>query len=213
VLNIGQCVPLDSVKYSYIGVDNRLAHLPCLDVPEIWGIQKKVLSDTPSIRTVVLAARWSNFLPGNSSRATMSYTSMVASDASLSQEQIFEDGLSRTIDYIESKGKKVIFFLDNPEMNFNVSSCVARPFESAETKRLCGISREAVMERQEAIRRVAAHLLVRHPGLQIFDPVPYLCRGDFCPAMEDGKLVYRDINHLSFYGSDKLAQVFVPSIR
>lgn len=224
VLNVGQCAPLDSVRYKYIE-DNQSdkRKRACEYAPEIWEIQKKIIDETPSIKYVVIAVRWSGYVPRsrpNEVRYSFDsdntlYVSGIASEAKLSQEQIFENGLSRVISHLESKGKEVIFFLGTPEMDFYVEKCVGkvRPLMLRPERESCGMPLSTVMDRQRDARKMASRLLSRHPELKIFDPIPYLCNGDFCPAIEDGKLFIRDIHHLTIYASNKLATAFVAFLK
>jgi len=39
------------------------------------------------------------------------------------------------------------------------------------------------------------------PTVQVFDPVPHLCDAEYCWAMKDGKMLYRNDDHLSMAGS------------
>ncbi|MEP4051449.1 MAG: SGNH hydrolase domain-containing protein [Litorimonas sp.] len=46
--------------------------------------------------------------------------------------------------------------------------------------------------------------------LTVYDPTPLFCPEDKCLIMRDGKMLYRDGNHLSPYGADVLLQGLSP---
>jgi hypothetical protein len=50
--------------------------------------------------------------------------------------------------------------------------------------------------------------------MHLLDPTPYFCgKTEFCRAVEDGRSLYIDYDHLNMYGAKKLRPLFEPVIR
>ena len=133
----------------------------------------------------------------------------------MSKAEIFEQGFSLTISRLEDAGKQVVIFIDVPELDFYPKSCVdARPlpFGRSGIRTPCGVPRSQVMQRQADYRNIIAHLMLQHRTVQVFDPLPYLCDVAFCRAKVGDRLLYRDSNHLSAFGSSFIAAKFRESM-
>ena len=58
-------------------------------------------------------------------------------------------------------------------------------------------------ENQQASYIAATKEVAREfKNVLILDPFPVLCEGEACSASAGGRLLYRDSNHLSVYGSE-----------
>jgi peptidoglycan/LPS O-acetylase OafA/YrhL len=212
LIQVGTCAPVDSVIYDRYTQDSN----PCIHYPEMWAFNKKLMTEVlPTVKLVILAAFWPTYIPGGKltpdDRVIWKFQPVDEKESGHSQEQIFEAALSRTISYVESKSKQAIFYLDTPELDFYPDSCIdGRPLKlrSLVTKDPCVMPLEIVMKRQEASRRIAERLKIRHPKLKVFDPLPYFCNKQYCEAKSEGNILYRDAHHLSIYGSQQLALRF-----
>jgi hypothetical protein len=125
------------------------------------------------------------------------------------------EGLSRSIAALEQSGKRVLFVIDVPDMGFDPHSCLdVRPFSLAtHRRRLCVRPLSEVMQEQSQARRMLAQLAARHPAMVFFDPVPAMCDADYCYAMREGKILYRDANHLSLDGSVIVGKALVKAMQ
>jgi hypothetical protein len=61
-------------------------------------------------------------------------------------------------------------------------------------------------------RDLLARLKREHPGLLVFDPTALFCDQKWCYAILDGKLMYRDSNHLSASGTEYVARKLIASL-
>lgn len=52
-------------------------------------------------------------------------------------------------------------------------------------------------------------MAVRYPNVRVWDPTPWLCPDAYCQHFLDGLPIYRDDDHLSFYGSQRLTEPFM----
>jgi hypothetical protein len=106
-------------------------------------------------------------------------------------------------------GKHVIVIEDVPTLPFDPRSCIKRAgVASSATTWPCGITRsewERQVEEPEKVRRLLEHDL---PQVEWFHASDALCDEQACHAMIDGRLMYRDNNHLSYDGDLRVGSYF-----
>jgi hypothetical protein len=120
-----------------------------------------------------------------------------------------------TLGRLEKAGKKVVFVFDIPALDFDPKGCVElRPLRLAgeEIRATCGIPRSQFEARTAVFRTVVGPILKDFPRVRVFDPSRYLCDKEHCWAMKDGKMLYRDDNHVSLGGARALAAPFAADI-
>jgi peptidoglycan/LPS O-acetylase OafA/YrhL len=129
--------------------------------------------------------------------------------------QVFSIAMSDTIKSILTKKIQIIFVLDTPELGFDPRSCdVPRPLTlTKHPESRCGISRQAVEERNREYRELVFNVLKEFPSVLIFDAMAHICDAQQCLAMKDGNLLYRDDDHLSVAGSRYISMKLVDFIR
>jgi peptidoglycan/LPS O-acetylase OafA/YrhL len=176
----------------------------------------KILDQEKNIHTVVLASlgpfyfSGTGFSPEHVGNGVFSANQWFFSsneNSFSSKEKIFYDGISKMILHLEKIDKKVIFYIDVPELNFSPRECVKRPL-SNDLRELCSIEKNIVLARQFEYRKLIASLKLMHPNLKIFDPLNFLCDDVFCKVKIENTILYRDGHHLSMSGSDYLAKPF-----
>ncbi len=132
-----------------------------------------------------------------------------------SNDQVYEEALRETLVRLTAKGKRVILVLDNPNLRFSPRSCIQnRPIRLDNTVRTpCAISREEFDGRNKIYRALVKKVSREIPHVQIFDAGSKFCDDQWCSAIKDGKLLYRDSSHLSVAGSEYVASFLAPLIR
>ncbi|MBO9536529.1 acyltransferase family protein [Herbaspirillum sp.] len=148
------------------------------------------------IRTVVISARWDIYFEPSLKAAS---------------EQALREILTR----LTNKGKRIVFVLDIPILEFHPKYCLdihlpLRPSISAIGN--CAISRQAFDEKTHDYREIVTRILKDFPQVQVFDSATKLCDDRQCPIMQNGKLLYRDYDHLSVTGSEYIAKWLEPLI-
>ncbi len=205
VIGRNACAPLLNVRSFLKGTLDECSAASRLAVD--------LLASTTEIQTVVLSSL-GPFYFGDTSydsdeeldEAPNWVLEPVDGSSAPSKEAIFERGYSATIGRLESAGKRVVFFIDVPELDFHPSSCVdVRPARRPR-RNPCGVPASVVTLRQARYRAMIDRLTIAHPHMRAFDPLPFLCVEDLCSATRDGRLVYRDSNHLSAFGSEYLSR-------
>jgi hypothetical protein len=105
-----------------------------------------------------------------------------------------------------------VFAFDIPTLDFDPKACVKlRPLrlEGEELKTPCAIPLKQFEARTTFHRKIVASVLKDFPEVKVFDPAKYLCDKDYCWAMKDGRMLYRDDNHVSLGGGAYLAPHFM----
>ena len=179
----------------------------------------KIIEGLPSLETVVLFVRGPRYLiPDRSfdvpyqSPVEWRLRGLTADTSRLAAAELLKAGLSRTIAKLELKGKKVVIFVVWPEMNFDPVTCFdVRPLRlwPVAVKTPCAMPLAGVQERQAGYRAMLRELKARHPGITLFDPLPYLCDVGNCWAVRDGRPLYSDSSHVNARGVGILEPAFV----
>lgn len=123
---------------------------------------------------------------------------------------IWEDAMRDTLNELIPT-KKVVFVLDNPELGFDPKSCVdSRPVRiTNKIKTPCAIPKHDFDERNKEYRELVLKVLKDYPSVKVFDAAAQLCDSQWCWAIKDGKMLYRDDDHLSLDGSRLMASELV----
>jgi len=145
--------------------------------------------NTPSIRTVVFSTH------------LRFYTTP--------DQQRYVDAARETFRRMLAAGKRVIFMHDVPLLGFDPRSCIKRAgVASSATRVPCAIPRTEWDAQVAQHREVAARLAAEFPQIEWFDSSAALCDDKRCTAMVDGRLIYRDGNHLSYEGDLLVGRAF-----
>ncbi|WP_225214209.1 acyltransferase family protein [Comamonas avium] len=112
---------------------------------------------------------------------------------------------SGVMNEIISKGKTVVFVKNNPYLSFELKNCITRPFRQKDNS-LCGEKYSSHVQYGLEYNQLLDDLIKKFPQIRVFDPAEALCDkdGDFCSPIKDGKMLYRDGQHLSKDGSKYL---------
>jgi peptidoglycan/LPS O-acetylase OafA/YrhL len=166
----------------------------------------------PATRVVILAARMPMYTASPADyAATFDYVAPKHFQSpefpGASPAETYERALSRDLKGLLARGYEVVLVLPVPSLDFEPRSCVRlRPVEQWMEPResaACNVPRDEVeaahAESRHIVERVARGL--SDPDLHVIDPMSALCDQRHCRAVIDGRLMYRDDNHLSEDGS------------
>jgi peptidoglycan/LPS O-acetylase OafA/YrhL len=114
-----------------------------------------------------------------------------------------------TLERFLAAGKRVIWVEDVPELDFEPRQCLRRVAIPTSTTRIpCAIDRRAFDRDTAPHRSALATLRARLPELRVFEAWSVLCDDARCWALRDGKLLYRDKDHLSVDGDLLVGEAF-----
>lgn len=73
---------------------------------------------------------------------------------------------------------------------------------------MCSIARSRYIERVSDYRSAAEQAIAGLDGVIIFDLAKHLCDTDRCNGIVDDTVIYRDSNHLNYFGSLYVSRFF-----
>jgi len=170
------------------------------------------LTGDDSIGTVVLASLATPYFDGLAHSAySRDGIFKVSSDVySGSLPDIFYLGLAQTIRSLSDAGKRIILVVDNPEFPFDINACarddllrglLASPPD-------CLLPRRAFDDRVATYRAMIGRIKSEFPQVSVYDPTGLICNRFACSPWHGDRLLYRDNDHLSVYGSEFVGRDF-----
>jgi peptidoglycan/LPS O-acetylase OafA/YrhL len=170
-----------------------------------------LLRATPSIETVLLISRWAIYAIGERYGREKGSLVFIGTPQSRryslgANQQVFEDGLMRTIERLQALGKRPVIVAQVPEIGWEVPSVLARaamfrtPLEIEPT-------REDYLARQRFIHRAFEAARARY-GVEVVYPHEILCPQAVCEVTRAGRALYYDTNHLTLFGNGFLTGLF-----
>jgi peptidoglycan/LPS O-acetylase OafA/YrhL len=170
------------------------------------------LTGDDNIETVVLASLATPYFDGlaHSAYSRDGIFKIGSSVYAGNLPDIFYLGLSQTIRSLSDAGKHVILVVDNPEFPFDINACARTGllqglFAGA---RDCLLPRHAFDERVAAYRAMIGRIKSEFPQLATYDPTGLICDRSACSPWHGDRLLYRDNDHLSVYGSEFVGRDF-----
>ncbi len=118
----------------------------------------------------------------------------------------WQNGTRRTLEALTTQGLRVVFVRDNPSFTVDIPTCLARSVRrSWHRGSSCEMDKSksldpAVFEAEKAGARGL-------PNVYFIDLTDLFCQKEICKAVEEGKVIYRDDNHLTGSFANSLAPV------
>lgn len=123
--------------------------------------------------------------------------------------KIYKSAMYYTLKRLVAADKQVIFIVDAPNLGFNPEECVPiRPlyFPGHQVKSPCATSRYRFEAKNAEFHQIIRDARKEFPMVKFIDAYKYFCGGDYCQAMIDGILLYRDEHHLNSEGAHYFAR-------
>lgn len=199
----GNCPPFSDVD---IYLDKHVKHCS-----ELFRSVLDYVVNSPDVHSVILSSYAISTIAGgldygegdtirlltaDSGRAGL--TTVGQSDGS--NLSVYLAGLEHTLTRLTAAGKRVVFVLDTPELDFDPSTCVRRPVQFS-LRSPCAVPRAKVERRLTRTETRILAVLARYPGVRVFNPLPFLCDAQNCYARRGGEFMYADRDHLTPDGS------------
>ena len=142
---------------------------------------------------VILAAHWSE--PGD--------RFLSRSERAPPGQSIFSVGLERTLARITKTGARICVVLDVPELKYPYPQALLTARQRGLDEGFLTPSREEARAGQAAVERDVRELAARYP-VEIVDPKDALCASGRCEIGDDKTPYYRDNNHLTVAGAERV---------
>ena len=127
----------------------------------------------------------------------------------LSNKEAFIKGYTEIINFLESKNKKVIFAIDNPELGIDPTICLQRSINIFSKKVFdCSYSINLLNERNKEYHEAINEIKEKFPNLLVYDSTLVLCDNIKCYGKIGKDILYEDDDHLNVIGSNLLGKDF-----
>jgi peptidoglycan/LPS O-acetylase OafA/YrhL len=113
----------------------------------------------------------------------------------------FKTGLNRTLLSLTSAGKQIYYFLPVVEPGFDPRLCLGGLPFGRKPPLPCDFQRSDDDQKSLFLRDTVQHVLAKYPLVKVVDPNDYFCPNGMCSVIRDGHSVFKDDNHLSYFGS------------
>jgi len=201
LLNLGGRLLLDVATYPKGGINNRE-----IDVYKGGIAATEFVANLNTIDTVLMASRGAFYLSDEWELR------LISNPTIHDRKKILEIGIRKTLDKFVGVKKRIIFILDNPEINFDPRICLNRPIRLQKKDFECTISRSDFDSWSKEYRDLALSVLKDYPKVEVFDPADYLCDEKYCYARIKGGIIYGDHEHFSADGAKYISRELVKVI-
>jgi len=195
-----------------------LVDLERLDAGVCREVNNRVLEyilSTPSIETVILAARWSLWAEGTRYKREdrkPSFVRITAPDGkpgdAPDNQVAFAEGMEKTLSILAGAGRKIWLVGPVPEVGYDVPRSIylgklglggmdVRP------------TREEFDQRQRFVVSLFRELAKKYP-VKLIWPHEALCDKVKCDVQRGGRALYADDNHLSPFADKSIESIFLP---
>lgn len=158
--------------------------LPVLDSPLMHDAIKRVAAD-PAIKNVFISALWEQKIQSNTEDPVGQF--------------------ERTFKLFADNNKSVTLLDDVPTFLFGPEACkYGRRFSAGGAT--CTGPFDQQIEKKSLYHKVLADAVEKSPNVQYIPVLQYFCNTEDCSMVGDGKLLFRDPNHLTLDGSRYLAK-------
>ncbi len=192
------------------------------DCAEATARLREALPQLATIRTMLLVGRWSYYAEGTGIGGDAHNTVALApaSGSGLEgddQAGLFAAAAAATVEELARHGKAVMVLRQVPEIPDYHSGRVARRMAHGrlrpgpELERLTEVPRQA-LERRNAAAEAAFGPLAARKEITLLDSWPALCGAGTCSAMQAGRSLYFDNNHVTNTGARTLRGLFAPAL-
>ncbi len=124
--------------------------------------------------------------------------------------KLLERGLRNTLKLI---GERDVLLIGNVPSQYRASvQCAIRETEEAasgdaETNRRCGaLATGSARAHYSSTNALLERFAASHDNVFYVDPMAVFCNDDYCQLVRNGKVLYRDDNHLGFHGAGILVE-------
>ncbi|HEX8596544.1 MAG TPA: acyltransferase family protein [Pseudomonas sp.] len=175
---------------------------------QAFNQQMMALVEQQRVHDVVLAARWSLYLYGEED-GDLEHM-LYRDEGSAAAERHLAENLGATVARLRAAGANVWLFKEVPLQRMGTVArlsslaMVGRPASSV------GRPIADHRQRQHFISGLFAQLAAADPKIHVLDPAPLLCSDGICRAVINGYSQYRDENHLSDQGGERMKPLFAP---
>jgi hypothetical protein len=180
---------------------------------EYMNSMLEVALGTSSIKTIILISRGpANVMGSGYGEIDRHQVTLSMADHPEIQgnPNVFRFAMRETLRKLVAAGKQVYYIVDVPELGFDPKSCVdfRRYGPPRAIRTPCAVTRAEYDARNRSYLAIVDEVLKEMPMVRRYEPSRYLCDQQYCWAIRDGVVLYRNDDHLTIDGSFYLAKHF-----
>jgi hypothetical protein len=165
----------------------------------------RILDETPTIRHIVLAARWSLYSELEQQSGETLRVGYLGHRSVDDARAALNDGLQSTLGRLSANGRTVTLIAPVPELSIDNKQRMVRAA-------MVGITFEhreaaATYDRHQSFILSLLQKVATRPGVRVVYPHRSFCDGHTCVAAMNGVPLYTDLNHLNANGIAVMADV------
>ena len=218
-MNSGCCPLVNNPVVADVG-DTKERLMKCKET--INATSKLIENKNIHISKVIFITRGPYYMYGKGfgeaeKTAKTVFESFYENPANYDQKREFTKALNFTFKYFDERNIKLYYVIDNPELGFFLKEkCIPHPFnicpQNNYPQNNCRITLESYLKRASEYRNIVYSLAKNYKNVVVIDPINVFCDEKYCYAIRNGKLLYRDDDHLSPDGSFELAKFLIDKI-
>ncbi|MEW6132435.1 MAG: acyltransferase family protein [Pseudomonadota bacterium] len=215
---------LHAVKQAAKSGGTNVLALPGAACPPIEGVQAiagipgeacrnyvataaKLLDETPAISSVILIARWSAYVEGYVEKSGGPYALFDHNGVPEADARRAEYRRRLLSSLCNAAAKRTVYVvLPIPEHTKNVPRELARRMMTGSHGGYPVVSVAEYGQRHAAVLQAFGEAQAKC-GVQLLDPLPYLCARGSCSSVLDGRPLYYDDDHLNEFGNRLLVRM------
>jgi len=165
---------------------------------------------SPSIEVIMLSGYANLAIYGRKEASVNTQNYFRGFTRSFSEQQVaqniraFKKAMHETLSRLVWSGKKVVFMVDIPELDFNPRGCIEHrlnTFSLWEYNVQCSMDKVSFEDRTVDYNRLMTEVKSTFPSVKFIETAKYLCKEKKCTILKDGRLLYATRDHLTTYGS------------
>ena len=112
-----------------------------------------------------------------------------------------------TLRRLTTSGKDIVYVIDVPELGFDPKECASNDLRRVRigprksNNYDCSVAKKSYERWNEEFNKISSNVLLDFPNVKILNTPSIICDNVMCHGKIDGKILYRDDNHLSLDGS------------
>jgi hypothetical protein len=165
----------------------------------------------PSVRQVILSARWPIYLgrsvPRHGVTPILTSGESVPADASGAMAA-FETALDATLKALTARGIAVVVVAPLPDLFQGGAKCVGRSAHLGWDPARCAVDAAETSARMQPVTDAIKATAARYPGVTVVETAPLFCDEKLCAPERDGVVLYRDDNHVTPIGAKMIVDEF-----
>lgn len=157
-----------------------------------------------NIKTIVFSAFWAKSISGKFASKGINWR--LAAQPNYSDIESFLIFGRKLLKAALKKNRKVVFMHDIPILDFDIKRCFdLRPLRITEKENFiqdCSIHYPSYMDNNKEAFNAINLLLSEFPGVEVYDPKGILCEELKCKAINDGRPIYLNGDHVNVHGGN-----------